>query len=169
MITNMTTNMCGTLMPDGSAQTSVAAGLLAPAVGEPRVVQRAQAQHQPGRRQDAAEHQLVRHLEHEAQQPGQHQQVDEDVGAEAEEGVPVARDPELGLGHRSCHAPCSLVALVMTRLACARSERLAERDDFANRVDPAEDAALRLDHLQAHLVELGEVRAARSPPGTRQS
>ena len=68
MITKVTTNMCGTLMPEGSAQTSVRPGLLGQPVGEPGVVERAQAQHQPGRRQDAPEDQLVGHLQHEAQQ-----------------------------------------------------------------------------------------------------
>src|SRR5437879_8902471 len=34
------------------------------------------------------------HLQHKAQQPGQHQHVDEDVGAETEQRVPVARRPQ---------------------------------------------------------------------------
>ena len=75
----------------------VAAGLLRQPVGEPGVVHGREAHHQAERRQDAAEHERVRHLQHEAQQPGQHQHVDEDVGAEAEEGVPVARRPNAGL------------------------------------------------------------------------
>ena len=48
MITKVTTNMCGTLMPDGSAQTSVRPVFLASSIGEPGVVERAQEQHQPG-------------------------------------------------------------------------------------------------------------------------
>ena len=71
-----------------------AAGLLRQPIGEPGVVERREAHHQAERRQDAAEHERVRHLQHEAQQPGQHQHVDQDVGAEAEEGVPVARRPQ---------------------------------------------------------------------------
>ncbi len=74
-----------------------AAGLLGQAIGEPGIVHRAQAQHQAGGGEDAAEHQLVRHLEHEAQQAGEHQHVDQDVGAEAEERIPVAWNPKLGL------------------------------------------------------------------------
>ena len=79
-----------------------ASGLLREPVREPRVVQRGQRHHQAGRGQDAPEHELVRHLEHEAQQARQHEQVDEDVGAEAEEGVPVAGRPQRGLVARSC-------------------------------------------------------------------
>ena len=71
----------------------VAAGLLRQPIGEKRVIEGGEAHHQAERRQDAAEHEGIRHLQHEAQQAGQHQHVDEDVGAETEEGVPVARCP----------------------------------------------------------------------------
>ena len=101
--TNVTTNMCGTLMPEGSAQTSVRPVLLRQVPGEERVVSGAEEQHQPERRQDAAEHQRVRHFQHEAQQAGQHQHVDQDVGAEAEQGVPVAGHPELWPDCRLLH------------------------------------------------------------------
>ena len=40
MITNVTMNMCGTLTPDGSAQTSVRPVFLRQPIGEPRVVER---------------------------------------------------------------------------------------------------------------------------------
>ena len=66
------------------------------AVGEEGVVHGREAHHQAERRQDAAEHEAVRHLQHEAQEAGQHQHVDQDVRAEAEEGVPVARGPKRG-------------------------------------------------------------------------
>src|SRR3982074_2226639 len=62
MITNTTTNMCGTVAPDGGRAALGAAVLLAQPIGEPGVIHRAQAQHQPGGGQDAAEHQFVRHL-----------------------------------------------------------------------------------------------------------
>jgi hypothetical protein len=79
----------------GRKRTDVgAAGPLREAIGEPGIVEGGEAHHQPERRQDAAEHQAVRHFQHEPQQPGQHQHVDQDVGAEAEEGVPVARRPQ---------------------------------------------------------------------------
>src|SRR5262249_44703563 len=71
----------------------VAAGGARQAPGEPGVVERAEKHHQPERRQDAAEHDGVGHLEHEAQERRQRQHVDEDVGAEAEERVPVAGRP----------------------------------------------------------------------------
>ena len=61
--------------------------------GQPGVIDGAQEQHQPDRRQDAAEDDRIGQLEHEPQQPGQHQHVDENVGAEAEKGVPVPRRP----------------------------------------------------------------------------
>ena len=95
-------------MPEGSAQTSLRPVDFAQPVAEPRVVDGAEEEHQAERRQDAAEHQIVRHLEDEAQKPGQHEHVDEDIGAEAEERVPVARNPPALLrfcrrrhGHRS--------------------------------------------------------------------
>ena len=70
-----------------------AAGLLGQPIGEPGVVHRAEEQHQPGGGKNSAEHQRIRHLQHEAQQPGQHENVDQNIGAETEEGVPVARNP----------------------------------------------------------------------------
>ena len=76
----------------------VAAGLLREPIAQPRVVQRAQAQHRARCGQDAAEDQIVGQLQHEAQQSGHHQQVDEDVGAEAEEGIQVARRPRVWAG-----------------------------------------------------------------------
>ena len=39
MMTKVTTNMCGTLMPDGSAQTSLRPVFLREPIGEPRVVE----------------------------------------------------------------------------------------------------------------------------------
>ena len=59
---------------------------------------RGETQHQAGRRQDASEDEVVGHLQDEAQQRGQREQVDEDVGAEAEERAPVAGHPELVVG-----------------------------------------------------------------------
>ena len=79
--------------------------LLRKAIREPRVVHRGQRHHQSHRGENASEHQVVRHLEHEAQEPGQHQHVHQDVGAETEERVPVARRPQRrfvrGHGHGS--------------------------------------------------------------------
>ena len=79
-----------------------AAGFLGQLIGEIRVVKRAQAHHQAERRQDAAKHNGVRHLDDEAQQAGQCQHVDENVGAEAEEGVPVAWRPYCRFESRRC-------------------------------------------------------------------
>ena len=63
-------------------------------IGKPRVVKGGKAHHQAERRQDAAEYERIRHLQHEAQQPGEHQHVDEDVGAEPEERIPVSWRPQ---------------------------------------------------------------------------
>ena len=82
-----------------------AAGLEREAIGEPGVIESGQAHHQAERRQDAAEHQRVRHLQNEAQQAGQHQHVDQNVGAETEEGVPVCRGPKHWLT-RGCDRAC---------------------------------------------------------------
>ena len=79
--------------PRGQRANVAAAGFLSQLAGEPGVIDRAEEQHQAGRGQDAPEDDRIGQLEHEAQQAGQHQHVDEDVGAEAEEGVPVARRP----------------------------------------------------------------------------
>ena len=92
--TNVTMNMCGTLMPEGSAQTSVRPVFLREPIGQKGVIHRAQAHHQAGGGQDAPEDEVVGHFQHKAQQRREREQVDEDVGAEAEEGVPVARHPE---------------------------------------------------------------------------
>jgi len=69
--TKVTMNMCGTLMPEGSAHTSVRPVFQRQPIGQERVVERRQAHHQAERRQDASKHDRVRHLEHEAQQAGQ--------------------------------------------------------------------------------------------------
>ena len=110
-----------------------AAGLQRQFVGEPRVIHRGQEHHQAHRGQDASEHDRVRHFQHEAQQPGQHQHVDQDVGAETEKRVPVARRPQRGTeflsagigqtGHRTppsmipngifgARAPCAAIAAI---------------------------------------------------------
>ncbi len=57
----------------------------------------------------------VRHLQHEAQQARQHQHVDQNVGAEAEEGVPVARRPQCGRGFRKV---ASIALLIDDAPAC---------------------------------------------------
>ena len=105
----------------GQRADVVASGRLRQPVAEPGVVDGAEEQHQAERRQDAAEHQIVRHLEDEAQKPGQHEHVDEDVGAEAEERVPVARNPPALL--RSCrrrhgHRSAPFVDLQRTLTLC---------------------------------------------------
>ena len=47
--------------------------------------------------EDAPELHRVRHLQDDSQQSAERQEVYQDVGAEAEERIPVARDPEFGL------------------------------------------------------------------------
>src|SRR6185295_13156443 len=50
--------------------------------------------------------------------------------------------------------------LVVVVIAMMPSSTLADRRDDRGRAGhPAEDAALRLDHLESHLLELGEVGA----------
>ena len=142
MITNVTTNMCGTLTPDGKRADVGAAGLLREAIGQECVVHRRQAHHQPERGQDAAEHERVRHLEHEAQQAGQHQHVDENVGAETEECVPVARRPDSTpgpdnrtilrgsqtiAGHGAPPQNCGLVSGPLCAISRARAREMAQQ------------------------------------------
>ena len=78
----------------GQGADVAAAGFLRQAIGEPGVVEGGQAHHQAQSPAGCGRTRCVRHLEHEAQQAGEHQHVDQDVGAEAEEGVPVARRPQ---------------------------------------------------------------------------
>ena len=81
----------------------VASGLLGEPIGQPRIVERGQTEHQPGGGQDASEDDVVRHLQHEAQESRQREQVDEDVGSEAEEGVPVSGHPNFWLCRECGH------------------------------------------------------------------
>ena len=71
-----------------------AAGLRGETIGEPGVIHRREEQHQPEGGKNSAEDQRIRHFQHEAQQPRQDQNIDQDVGPEAEKGVPVARNPK---------------------------------------------------------------------------
>ncbi len=71
----------------------VAAGALGKTVAEPGVVQGAQTQHRTRRRQYPAEYQRVGHLQDIVQQAGHDQQIDQDVGAVAEECVQVSGHP----------------------------------------------------------------------------
>ena len=93
-----------------------AARLLRQPIGKPSVVDRAEEQHQPERGEDSAEDQRIRHLENVAEEPGQDENVDQDVSAEPEEGVPISGNPpflrsRLG-GHCIRHrAPPSLLPL----------------------------------------------------------
>lgn len=43
----------------------------------------------PGAFSNPPENEVVGHFEHETQKPAQGEQVDEDIGAEAQEGVPI--------------------------------------------------------------------------------
>jgi hypothetical protein len=95
MMTKTTMNMCGTDGPEGRAQTSVRPSLLRELPRHPGVVDVAEEEHEADRGQDAAEGELVGQAHDELQEPRHHQEVDEDVRAEAEEGVPVARRPEV--------------------------------------------------------------------------
>jgi hypothetical protein len=80
----------------GQRADVVAPGRPGEPIGEPSVIGGGEAEHQPDGGQDAPEGDGVGHAQHEAEQAGEHQQVDEDVGAEAEERVPVSRHPERG-------------------------------------------------------------------------
>ena len=72
----------------------LAAGFQGEPVGEPRVIHGRKAHHQAKGGQDAAENKRIRHLQHEPQQACKHQHVDQDVGPEPEERVPVAGNPQ---------------------------------------------------------------------------
>jgi len=94
MITKVTMNMCGTLMPDGSAQTSLRPVLLAKRYAQERVVHGAQKHHQADGRENASEHQRVRHLkERTAAMAVSVSMLTRMFGAEAEECVPIAGRP----------------------------------------------------------------------------
>ena len=71
-----------------------AALLLAELPREVRVEQVAERQRDAERRQDAAEHRVRGQLHDAEAEPGQHDHVEQHVGEEAEEAVPVARHPE---------------------------------------------------------------------------
>ena len=77
--------------------------LLRQPIGERRIVHGAHAHHHPRGRQDALEHQVGGHLQDVAKEAGERQQVDEDVGAEAEECVPVAGRPQDRAKCVHCH------------------------------------------------------------------
>jgi hypothetical protein len=62
-------------------------------VGQPGIVTGAEKHHQAGRRQDAAEDDLVRYLQHKAQERRQRQHVDQDVGSESEKRIHVSGCP----------------------------------------------------------------------------
>jgi hypothetical protein len=80
-----------------------AAGAAHEIVGEPAIVARGEKQHQADRREDAAKDQLIGKAEDESQQPGEREEIDEDVGAEAEKGVPIAGHPEFRAEDRGGH------------------------------------------------------------------
>ena len=103
---------------------------------------------------------VVRHLEHEAQQPGQHQQVDQDVGAEAEERVPVARRPQRWPVCRRCRQSSSPPSVVDANAISARALGASAASSSRRIRHPAEDAALRRDHREARFVELREIGGA---------
>ena len=73
-------------------------------VGEVRVVEVADRQRDAERRQDAAEHDVGRQLDHAQAQAREHDHVEHDVGEQPEEAVPVARDPPPDLA--CCGSPC---------------------------------------------------------------
>jgi len=79
-----------------------ASRLCSKTIRKPCVIKRAHAEHETGRRQNTTEHQRIRHLDHEAQQPRQHEQIHQDIGAETEERVPVTRDPEFRFVYFHC-------------------------------------------------------------------
>jgi hypothetical protein len=71
-----------------------ATGLERQAVGQKCVVHGREAHHQTERRQDAAEDERVRHLQHETQKAREHEHVHENVGAKSEKRVPVPGRPQ---------------------------------------------------------------------------
>ena len=129
MTTNVTTNMCGTLMPGRQRANVVAPGLLREPIGEPGVVTGAEAQHQPGAGRMRPNTSSSGIFSTKRKQPRQHEQVDEDVGAEAEERVPVAGHPEFHFAlsriadcRRGHHAPPAVRDQTGLRIAAITSE-----------------------------------------------
>jgi len=86
----------------GQRADIAAAALERQPIREEGVVHRREAHHQPERGQDAAEDERVRHLQHKPQQAGEHQHIDEDIGAESEKRVPVAYRPQSWALHLGC-------------------------------------------------------------------
>ena len=86
-------NMCGTLGPYGSAVTSSRPSRRAELPGEPGIEQVADRQSDAEGGQHAAEHDVLGQLHHAEAKPGQHDDVQRDVGEQTEEAIPVAGDP----------------------------------------------------------------------------
>src|SRR5690606_31194836 len=72
----------------------VSTGFFGQTIGQPRVVGGAQKEHESCSWKDASKDELIGHLQNEAKEPCQYQQIDENVGAKSEVSVPVARGPD---------------------------------------------------------------------------
>ncbi len=161
MMTNVTMNMCGTLMPEGSAQTSVRPVFFASRYARQRVIRGAEAHHQPRRGQDAAG------------TPGRRAFSGRSAGAPSASSrltrmfVPKPKnafqspgDPEFWFDVPVAGVDFTAVSL-MAVLPSSSRQRLQHPARVGH---PPEDAALSLDHSQPDLVELREVRADSSLP-----
>src|SRR5207248_7005174 len=80
------------------------------------------------RGQDAAEDERVRHLQHEPQEAGEHQHVDENIGSESEKRVPVACRPQ----HRALY------------LGCGRRHHLLRSEEHTSELQSPYDLVCRL-------------------------
>jgi hypothetical protein len=115
MIRKTTMNMCGTLGPVRHGRDIVATLVLGEPPGEIGVVEIAEWQRDPKRRQDTAVDDVGRQVDDMQAQPGQHDDVEDDVGEQTEETVPIAGNPPArGVG-RGIHR-----LLLIKRLSGAR-------------------------------------------------
>ena len=126
---------------------------LGEAPGEVGVVEVADRQRDAERRQDAPEHDVLGQLDHAERQPGQHDDVEQDVGEQPEERVPVARHPEPGRARTSVvHVPVPDPA-----------DRLRRSDPLLNR---SENRARNSSAMQSSMMGGGDgAGGRRSRPG----
>ena len=118
----------------GQRADIAAAGLKRQPIGKEGVVHRGEAHHQPQRGQDAAEDKRVRHLQDKTQQTGEHQHVDENVGAESEKRVPVAGCPQSRTLHLGCGRRHHLLLSIRNAISIA-GRALARRQPAKEKPD----------------------------------
>ena len=146
-------NMCGTLTPDGRAQTSSCAGLLRQVPGEPGVIQRAQAHHQPsaGRMRRTRASGIFSTKRSSPVSTSMLTRMLVPKPKKAFQSPATQR-------RRLCSLPPRPWASSLAGDGARRQRHAATTSPDVR--DPAENAALRADHAQPDVVEFGKVRCA---------